>query len=658
MMVNVDSFREQFAKYVFSGILDRHPKLQIGWFEGGIAWVPTALQDAEHMLASYQHMFNHQLEHDVRHYWDNHMSASFMVDPLGLRLIDQIGVDKVMWSSDYPHNESTFGYSEKSLATVVEAVGPGGRGEDRQHQRQEVPGDFVTDVSFADAASGSALLDIPDLPDRARMYRECGARLRASMKEKGVDALVLLGNGNVVYATGASWPLLDAGLSHVERPVAVVLADDEHPHLYMPFREGSAFDTEVPADHVHGPLYLEFDEGVEHFAKVLAGLVPPAATIAVDELTGAMRRAAGRAVPRGPAVGRGAGDRAGQAGQDRRPDRQRSQGLSHHRTGRRRRAEVARSGRAADRPLGRVRAPRVRTRRHDEHDRGHLAGDAHDAGTAARSGPPRATWRFRCCPRRRNSPRATCCGPTSASPTRGTARTSGRTWVVGEEPTSRQHAQFAKWREILDAVLAVTKAGATSGDLARAAIAANGGTKPWLPHFYLGHGIGTNAAEMPMIGTDLGQEFDDNFVFPAGMLLVLEPVVWEDGTGGYRSEEIVIITEDGYQSITDYPYAPYGASLMAEEILPDDLALRTGRRERALAQMEAERPRHPGAGPPGQRPVRHRGAAALGGGHPPVRTDLRAGPGHRRDPPEQQLGRGHPRGDRPRPPLRAGLESR
>jgi predicted TIM-barrel fold metal-dependent hydrolase len=46
-----------------------------------------------------------------------------MVDPLGLQLIDQIGVDKVMWSSDYPHNESTFGYSEKSLASVVEAVG-------------------------------------------------------------------------------------------------------------------------------------------------------------------------------------------------------------------------------------------------------------------------------------------------------------------------------------------------------------------------------------------------------------------------------------------------------------------------------------------------------------------------------------------------------
>jgi Xaa-Pro aminopeptidase len=134
----------------------------------------------------------------------------------------------------------------------------------------------------------------------------------------------------------------------------------------------------------------------------------------------------------------------------------------------------------------------------------------------------------------------------------------GRTWLVGEEPSARQHDQFHQWKAILDAVLAVTKAGATSGDLARAAITANGGRKPWLPHFYLGHGIGTYPAELPMIGTDLGEEFDDDFVFPPGMALVLEPVVWEDGTGGYRGEEIIVITEDGFITLTDYPYAPYG----------------------------------------------------------------------------------------------------
>nr|BBX76948.1 amidohydrolase [Mycobacterium florentinum] len=124
MMVNIDSFREMFSKYIFGGILDRHRRLRVGWFEGGIAWVPTALQDAEHVLASYRHMLRHLPEHDIRYYWNTHMCASFMVDGLGLRQIDEIGIDKVMWSSDYPHNESTFGYSERSLAAVVDAVGP------------------------------------------------------------------------------------------------------------------------------------------------------------------------------------------------------------------------------------------------------------------------------------------------------------------------------------------------------------------------------------------------------------------------------------------------------------------------------------------------------------------------------------------------------
>jgi predicted TIM-barrel fold metal-dependent hydrolase len=124
MMHNVAPFREMFGRYIFGGILDRHPGLQIGWFEGGINWVPPAIQDGEHLYASMQHMADHGIDHDVAHYWHNHMYASFMVDPLGLEMIDRIGVDRVMWSSDYPHNESTFGYSEQSLAGVVEAVGP------------------------------------------------------------------------------------------------------------------------------------------------------------------------------------------------------------------------------------------------------------------------------------------------------------------------------------------------------------------------------------------------------------------------------------------------------------------------------------------------------------------------------------------------------
>jgi predicted TIM-barrel fold metal-dependent hydrolase len=123
MLQSVAPFRDAFGKYIFGGILDRHPGLRIGWFEGGINWVPSTLQDAQHIAASFQHLANLEVRHDPQYYWDNHMCASFVLDPLGLELVDRIGVDRVMWSTDFPHNESTYGYSNQSLAAVVDAVG-------------------------------------------------------------------------------------------------------------------------------------------------------------------------------------------------------------------------------------------------------------------------------------------------------------------------------------------------------------------------------------------------------------------------------------------------------------------------------------------------------------------------------------------------------
>src|ERR1700747_1853959 len=100
----------------------------------------------------------------------------------------------------------------------------------------------MTTFARFDTSAGNGLV-VPENPDLARMRRESGARLRTAMAERGVDAMILLGNNAVVYATGTSWPLGDAGLSYVERPVAVVLADDEWPHLFLPFREGAAQES-------------------------------------------------------------------------------------------------------------------------------------------------------------------------------------------------------------------------------------------------------------------------------------------------------------------------------------------------------------------------------------------------------------------------------
>jgi Xaa-Pro aminopeptidase len=399
-------------------------------------------------------------------------------------------------------------------------------------------------------------IDIPDIPDLDRMRRQTGARLRSAMADRGVDALILLGNNSVVYATGVSWPLGDAGLSHVERPVAVVLADDPWPHLFLPFREGSASESGLPADHLHGPVYLEFDEGVDNFARVVEDLIPADAVVAVDELTGAMRRAQPRLFRAGRPAD--AAQVVGAAKLIKTPDE-----LACIRT----------ACRITDQAMVDVQAALAPGIRQIDLSAGFMR-RAFELGATASMLEP--IWQVM--PKRKadgvwtshgdlalpllTTERKLAAGDvlwTDVSITyAGYCSDFGRTWLVGQQPTPRQQAQFEKWREIMESVLEVTRPGATAADLGRAATKANGGSRPWLPHFYLGHGIGVNAAETPMIGTDLGDEFDENFVFEPGMVLVLEPVVWEDGTGGYRSEEIIVITPEGWIPLTDYPYDPYG----------------------------------------------------------------------------------------------------
>jgi hypothetical protein len=47
---------------------------------------------------------------------------SFQEDAIGIRLRDVIGIDNLMWGSDYPHSESTFPQSRKILAEILAGV--------------------------------------------------------------------------------------------------------------------------------------------------------------------------------------------------------------------------------------------------------------------------------------------------------------------------------------------------------------------------------------------------------------------------------------------------------------------------------------------------------------------------------------------------------
>jgi len=81
------------------------------------------LQDAEMIVDSFTTFLDHSRGHRPSDYWSEHCYATFMHDPAGLAMLERIGSRDVMWSVDYLHSESTFGYSGDVIDQIIATVG-------------------------------------------------------------------------------------------------------------------------------------------------------------------------------------------------------------------------------------------------------------------------------------------------------------------------------------------------------------------------------------------------------------------------------------------------------------------------------------------------------------------------------------------------------
>jgi predicted TIM-barrel fold metal-dependent hydrolase len=98
---------------IFAGVLEHHPGLRMVIGESGIGWIPYIL---DHMDLEWEDQFKDlDLKMKPSEYWRRQCYATYQSDRIGIKLLDEIGEDNIMWGSDFPHPDGIWPDSQKYI---------------------------------------------------------------------------------------------------------------------------------------------------------------------------------------------------------------------------------------------------------------------------------------------------------------------------------------------------------------------------------------------------------------------------------------------------------------------------------------------------------------------------------------------------------------
>ena len=106
--------------FVFGGVFDRNPDLQIVCVEADAGWVPHYSYRMDHAYDRHRNWLrgSADLQRKPSEYFADHVKVTFQDDWSAFRMAEAglIAPEQLMWANDYPHSDSTWPYSQGLLA--------------------------------------------------------------------------------------------------------------------------------------------------------------------------------------------------------------------------------------------------------------------------------------------------------------------------------------------------------------------------------------------------------------------------------------------------------------------------------------------------------------------------------------------------------------
>jgi predicted TIM-barrel fold metal-dependent hydrolase len=113
---------EPIAILIFGGVFQRFPGLKFASIESGVGWFSWFANYMDETWKKQRFWTKSGLTELPSFYMDRNVYGSFIHDRVGVLNRNLPGGRNIMWSSDYPHSETTYPHSQEMIATLFEGV--------------------------------------------------------------------------------------------------------------------------------------------------------------------------------------------------------------------------------------------------------------------------------------------------------------------------------------------------------------------------------------------------------------------------------------------------------------------------------------------------------------------------------------------------------
>ena len=122
MVMSMAAGLEPASMLISSGMLERHPGINLGVIECGAGWLAWLLYALDEQVEKKHMWISPKLAMKPSDYFRRQGHVTFGDDPVALFTIPVLGDDCLVWGSDYPHDEGTFPHSQEVIEKTFQPV--------------------------------------------------------------------------------------------------------------------------------------------------------------------------------------------------------------------------------------------------------------------------------------------------------------------------------------------------------------------------------------------------------------------------------------------------------------------------------------------------------------------------------------------------------